>query len=152
MSVRAWVTTDVIGAETVLAEVGAPEHGAVSLFLGVVRDHNEGRAVSGVSYSAYTGMAERTLADIASEAAVLAGTERIAVVHRVGELNVGDASVAIAVSSAHRAPAFDACRYIIEEIKKRVPVWKQERYAEGDSAWLASAPVQGSGRTAGSSS
>lgn len=137
MSVRAWITTEPVTADTVLAEVGAAGHGAVSVFLGLVRDHNDGRAVDGVGYSAYMQMAERTLAEIAAEAAALAHSERVAVVHRVGELSVGDASVAIAVSSAHRAEAFDACRYIIEEIKKRLPVWKQERYREGGSAWLA---------------
>ncbi|NLG62711.1 MAG: molybdopterin converting factor, partial [Candidatus Cloacimonetes bacterium] len=76
------------------------------------------------------------LAEIAAEAAERAGSDRVAVVHRTGELAVGEASVAIAVSSPHRAEAFDACRYVIEEIKKRLPVWKQERYVDGDEAWL----------------
>lgn len=137
MSIRAWITTDALSADTVIREVGSDEHGALSIFVGVVRDHNDGRAVTGVHYSAYADMAERVLGAIAAEAAATAEEARVAVVHRVGELSVGEVSVAIAVSSAHRAQAFDACRYIIEEIKKRLPVWKQERYREGDTAWLA---------------
>lgn len=130
------ITSDPITAETVLRHVGDDGDGAVCVFLGVVRDHNEGRSVRGVAYSAYREMAERVLAEIAAEAAERAGSDRVAVVHRTGELAVGEASVAIAVSSPHRAEAFDACRYVIEEIKKRLPVWKQERYVDGDEAWL----------------
>jgi len=130
------ITSDPITAETVLRRVVDDGDGAVCVFLGVVRDHNEGRSVRGVAYSAYREMAERVLAEIAAEAAERAGSDRVAVVHRTGELAVGEASVAIAVSSPHRAEAFDACRYVIEEIKKRLPVWKQERYVDGDEAWL----------------
>lgn len=133
---RAWVTTEPISAESVLAHVGSDADGAVCVFVGIVRDHNEGRAVQGVRYTAYAAMAGKVLGEIATEAAARAGDARVAVVHRTGELSVGEASVAIAVSSPHRAQAFDACRYIIEEIKTRVPVWKEERYAEGDAAWL----------------
>ena len=133
---HAWLTSEPISADSVLARVGTDADGAVSVFLGVVRDHNEGRAVRGVRYDAYREMAERVLAEIAAEAAGLAGSDGIAVVHRTGELSVGDVSVAIAVSSPHRAAAFEACRYVIEEIKLRLPVWKQERYVEGDVAWL----------------
>lgn len=133
---RAWVTTEPISAESVLAHVGSDADGAVCVFVGIVRDHNEGRCVQGVRYTAYAAMAGKVLGEIAAEAAAQAGDARIAVVHRTGELRVGDASVAIAVSSPHRAQAFDACRYIIEEIKVRVPLWKEERYADGDTAWL----------------
>src|SRR5687767_7932726 len=87
-------------------------------------------------YEAYQAMAEEELAAIAGEAAERLGTDRIAVVHRVGELRVGDVSVAIAVSSAHRAEAYDASRYVIEEIKKRLPVWKHEHYTDGRSKWV----------------
>ena len=133
---RAWITRDAIAADTVLQHVGAQEDGATSVFLGVVRNHNEGRRVRAVRYSAYEAMAEKVLGAIADEAAAMAHTDRIAIVHRLGELGVGEASVAIAVSSPHRAAAFDACRFIIEEIKKRLPVWKEEQYVEGDATWL----------------
>lgn len=134
---HAWITTDPIGAETVLPLVASEQHGAALVFLGIVRDHNEGRAVNGVHYEAYHDMAERTLREIAAEAVARVQPARIAVVHRIGELAVGDVSLAIAVSTPHRAEAFDACRYAIEELKQRLTVWKQERYAAGDARWLA---------------
>ncbi len=119
-----------------LARVGDPADGAALLFVGVVRDHADGRAVTGMRYDAYEAMAGAVLADIAREAADRLGTDRIAVEHRVGTLVVGEPSVAIAVSCAHRAEAYEASRYVIEEIKKRLPVWKKERYADGDEAWV----------------
>ena len=133
------ITTDRIGAEDVLAAVGASADGAIALFLGIVREENDGRAVRGMRYDAYVPMAESVLRAIGEEAAARAGTDRIAVIHRIGELAVGETSVAIAVSSPHRAEAFDACRHVIEEIKKRLPVWKEERYVDGDAGWLAGA-------------
>lgn len=136
MSVDAWVTREPIRPRGMLDRVGAPEDGAILLFLGVVRDHNDGAAVSGLSYDAYHEMATRVLAEIAGEAAERLGSDRVAVAHRVGELEIGDVSVAIAASSPHRAEAFDATRYVIEEIKKRLPVWKKEHYVESDSKWL----------------
>lgn len=134
---HAWITTDPIGAETVLPLVASDQHGAALLFLGIVRDHNEGRAVSGVHYQAYHEMAECTLREIAAEAVARVQPASIAVVHRIGELAVGDVSLAIAVSTPHRAAAFEACRYAIEELKQRLTVWKQERYTSGDARWLA---------------
>jgi molybdopterin synthase catalytic subunit len=137
MSERAWITRAPIDPGSVLDRVGSAGDGAALLFVGVVRDHNEGAAVTGLTYEAYDAMAVRVLDEIAGEAAERLGTPRIAVVHRVGKLEVGEVSVAIAASSAHRAEAFDATRYVIEEIKKRLPVWKKEHYLEGDAAWLA---------------
>lgn len=144
MSVRAVVTRDRIDVAGVLDGVAAPEDGAVVLFLGVVRDHNDGRPVRGVRYEAYEAMASRVLAEIAAEAAATLGTDRLVVVHRVGELEIGEPSVAIAASSPHRAEAFDAARAVIEAIKVRLPVWKEERYSGGESRWLEGAvPPQG---------
>ena len=98
--------------------------------------------MGGVRYDAYEEMAVAVLTEIAEEAALVVGTDRVAVVHRVGELSVGDVSVAIAVSSPHRAQAYDGSRFIIEEIKKRLPVWKKERYSDGVEEWVAgSTPV-----------
>ncbi len=130
------ITDEPIRPEEVLERVGASEDGAALLFLGIVRDHNEGRSVEGLHYDAYPEMARNTLATIAEEAAGELGTDRIAVVHRIGELEIGDVSVAIAVSSPHRAQAYQASRFIIEEIKKRLPIWKKERYVEGDEGWV----------------
>jgi molybdopterin synthase catalytic subunit len=125
------IVQDPIDPAAVLASVGSDEDGASLLFTGVVRNHNQGRTVGGVRYDAYEEMAARVLSQIVEEAVQLVGTDRIVAVHRVGELTVGEVSVAIAVSSPHRAEAFEASRFIIEEIKKRLPVWKKERY-EGD--------------------
>ena len=133
---RVRITRDPLDAAAILAEVGAAEDGAVLLFQGIVRNHNGGRPVTGIRYESYESMAEKVLAEIAREAAERLGTDRIVVAHRVGELGIGEASVVIAVSSPHRAEAFDAGRYIIEEIKKRLPVWKDELYADGDRGWV----------------
>lgn len=130
------VVRDPIDPAGVLARVGSDRDGAVLLFLGVVRDHADGRAVTGMHYEAYEEMAERVLLEIAEEAAARAGSPRLVVVHRVGALAVGEVSVAIAVSTPHRAEAYDASRYVIEEIKQRLPVWKKEHYVEGGESWV----------------
>jgi molybdopterin synthase catalytic subunit len=134
--VHASVVSRAIDPGEALALVGAAEDGAVLLFLGTVRNHAEGEAVDGITYEAYERMATPVLAEIANEAAERLGTDRVAVVHRVGELAIGDVSVAIAVSSPHRAQAYEASRHVIEEIKKRLPVWKREHYADGRSEWV----------------
>jgi molybdopterin synthase catalytic subunit len=136
---RARITRDVIDPAHILEAAGGAEAGAVVLFLGRVRDHNDGRPVRGMRYEAYVDMAEPVLARIAEEAATRLGGDDLVVVHRIGELEVGDISVAIAAASAHRAEAFDAARYVIEEIKTRLPVWKHEHYTDGAAEWLAGA-------------
>jgi molybdopterin synthase catalytic subunit len=134
--VRTAITEAPIDAAGLLAEVGGDEDGAAILFVGSVRRMNEGRIVRGMHYDGYRAMAEEVLSTIGREAAGLAGTDRVTLVHRIGTLELGDVSVAIAVSSGHRAEAFAAARYAIEEIKRRLPVWKQEHYADGDTRWL----------------
>ena len=134
--IRAVVQDDPISTDTVLAHVGSEEDGAVLLFLGVVRNHADGRPVRGMHYDAYRSMAQAVLREIAGEAAERLGTDRLSVVHRTGDLEIGEVSVAIAVSSPHRAEAYDASRYVIEEIKKRLPVWKKEHYTDGDARWV----------------
>ena len=131
------VTADPIDPAVLQGRVEAPGHGAVSLFLGMVRNVNEGRGVRAVEYEAYGEMASEELGRIVAEAAALAGTDRVAAVHRVGRLEVGEASVAIAVSSPHRADAFAGARHVIEEIKRRLPIWKREHYVDGRSEWLS---------------
>ncbi len=130
------VTSDPIDTARVLERVGDPEDGAVALFLGIVRNHNDARPVSGMDYEGYGEMAREQLAAIVEEAAGRAGSDRIAAVHRLGTLAIGEVSVAIAASTPHRAEAFDAARYVIEEIKKRLPVWKREHYLDRDAEWL----------------
>lgn len=143
--IHAAVTPDAIDPTEVLSRVGSREDGASILFLGVVRDHADGRPVSGMRYDAYAEMAQSVLEEIAAEAAGRLGTDRLAVVHRYGELDVGDVSVAIAASSPHRAESFDATRYVIEEIKKRLPVWKKEHYADGEAEWVEGTVPPGTG-------
>ncbi|MGH7502988.1 MAG: molybdenum cofactor biosynthesis protein MoaE [Longimicrobiales bacterium] len=133
---HAWVTAKPIHAATVLDHVGTEDDGAILTFLGTVRRNNDGMAVRGMRYDAYESMAQRTLEEIASEAHQRWNVSRIAVVHRTGELDIGDVSVAIAVSAPHRAESFEAVRYIIEELKKRLPVWKKEHYVSGEERWL----------------
>ena len=136
MGVHAAITHEPIDTGAVLARVGGEEDGAAVLFVGVVRNHAEGRAVSGMRYDAYEEMAEGVLGEIAAEAAALVGNDRVAVIHRVGELAIGDVSVAVAVSSPHRAQAYEASRHVIEEIKRRVPIWKKERFVDGETRWV----------------
>ena len=130
------VTSDPIEPSAVLERVGTPEDGAVALFLGIVRNSNDGRPVSGMEYEGYRDMAREQLAAIVREAAERADSDRVAAVHRLGELAVGEVSVAIAVSAPHRAEAFDAARFVIEAIKTRLPIWKRERYLDGEAEWL----------------
>lgn len=136
MSAHIAVGADPIDAQAVLGRVGNPTDGAVLLFLGTVRNHNEGRAVTGLLYEAYSEMAESELRGIVREATERYGTDRIAAVHRLGHLAVGDVSVAVAVSSPHRGQAFDCGRWIMEELKVRLPIWKKEAYVEGEEAWV----------------
>ena len=141
MAVESWVTRDKIGADDVLSRVGAPEDGAVVVFLGTVRNHHEGRSVAGINYEAYESMATQVLTEIASSVATRFGTDRVAVVHRVGDLTIGEASVAVAASAPHRQEAFGAAQEIMEEIKRKVPVWKHERFTDGSTEWATGTPV-----------
>ena len=117
-----------------LVAVGS-SNGAVASFLGVVRDHHEGRRVVGVTYDGFKPLAEKTLAAIAREASEKFKSS-VAVTHRLGRLDLREPSLAIACASEHRAAAFDACRYVIEQVKVRLPVFKKEHYAEGKDSWL----------------
>lgn len=114
--------------------------GAVVCFEGRVRDHNDGRAVHGLSYQAYVELAETEGARIVTEARGRYAVERIVCVHRIGDLALGDVAVWAGVSAGHRGAAFDACRYVINEVKARVPIWKREHYVEGAAEWLHPEP------------
>ena len=129
-----------IEPERLRARVRADQAGGFVCFEGWVRDHNEGRKVRGLCYSSYRALAETEGARILHEAG-----ERFAIVaavcaHRVGELAIGDMAVWVGVSAAHRGPAFEACRWVIDEVKSRVPIWKNERYADGEGQWLHPQP------------
>lgn len=117
--------------------VDAPQNGAIDMFIGKVRNLNDGQSVDAVSYDAFTPLAKKILLEICAEAHEQHGSNlRIHVEHYRGRLSVGGVSVVVAVGSPHRAEAFLACRYVVEQLKQRVPIWKQEHYISGDSAWI----------------
>ena len=128
-----------IDVASLIAEVGDDSCGAVSVFLGCVRDINDGRPVTGIEYSAYHAMAEREMATIVSETATRFDISRLVVEHRVGRLGLRDVSVAVVAAHPHRAPALDATRYVIEQLKQRVPIWKLEHYTDGSREWVGAA-------------
>ena len=125
-----------IDTSALLAEVAHHRNGATVLFTGTVREVNDGARVSALDYSSYGAMADRELQSIVEEAAERWETPDIVVEHRVGALDLGDVSVAIAVAHPHRGQAFEAARYVIEELKRRLPVWKREHYADGRAEWV----------------
>lgn len=110
--------------------------GGYASFEGWVRNHNEGRNVLGLRYEAYAALAEAEGEKVLSEAMSKFDVLDVRCVHRIGDLAIGELAVWVGVSAAHRDAAFAACRYIIDEVKQRVPIWKHERYAEGDAGWL----------------
>jgi molybdopterin synthase catalytic subunit len=119
-----------------LAFVSDPGFGGVALFVGRVRDTNHGRIVSAVSYDMFDALALRGFEGIAEEALAQFGPKlRLAIGHAKGRLGIGDVAVVIAAGTPHRDEAFRACRHAIEAVKHRSPIWKQEHYADGDSAW-----------------
>lgn len=138
---RAWLSDEPIDVSAVARTVAGSAHGAMVLFVGTVRDENRGDAVAGMRYEAYPAMAVQVLAAIVDEAEQRWAGSAVAAVHRTGDLAVGETSVVIAAAAPHRDQAYEASRYVIEEIKKRLPVWKKERYADGREAWLDGAPA-----------
>ncbi|HHC07623.1 MAG TPA: molybdenum cofactor biosynthesis protein MoaE [Actinobacteria bacterium] len=130
------VRPEPIDPAAVVAAVSDPAAGAVVLFLGTVRDHSPGRpGVTHLEYEAYGEVVEPKIAEIVAEARERWDLLAVAAVHRTGELSVGEASVAVAVSSAHRADAFPAARYVIDELKRRAPIWKKEHWS-GGAEWV----------------
>ena len=125
-----------IDVTALVGEVASTSNGATVLFVGTVRDVNDGRPVTGMEYSAYKSMAEREMRDIAREASERFGTPDVVVEHRLGALELGEASVAIVVAHPHRGGAYEASRYVIEQLKRRVPIWKLEHYVDGTREWV----------------
>ena len=129
--------TDVsLSIDEAYAAVRRPDCGAVALFVGTVRDHHDGKTVRSLSYTSFSEMAEKEFRRIADEARARWTLGDVYIAHRIGPLQIGEASVVVAVSAAHRAEAFDACRHAIEELKKSAPIWKEEFYDEG-KAWVS---------------
>ena len=135
---RVAVATVPLDAAAVAAEVAAAGDGAVATFAGLVRDHNQGRRVLFLEYEAYEPLALKAMQRIVDESATAWPSTRVALHHRIGRLEIGEASIVIAAASAHRADAFAACRYAIERVKQIVPIWKHEHF-DGGEAWLEGA-------------
>ena len=133
---RSALVTHPLDPAALLAEVAATRNGATILFVGTVREVNDGRAVLGIDYRAYESMAARELEEIVAEAADRFGTDDLVAEHRLGTLGLGEASVVVAVAHPRRAGAFDAARFIVEELKRRVPIWKREQYVDGTREWV----------------
>ena len=115
--------------------VAGPDRGAIATFVGTTRDHHDGRSVRFLEYHAYPVMAESVLRDIGREVEARFGTPHVAILHRVGRLDVGEPSVVVAVAAAHRREALAACAHAIERVKESAPIWKKEHYADG-AAWI----------------
>jgi molybdopterin synthase catalytic subunit len=125
-----------------LGELASPERGAQVVFVGTVRDHHGGRGVVAIEYSAYRPLAEKVLTSIEAELAAAHPGLQLRIVHRLGRLAAGDASVAILTAAPHRAAAYDANRRALERVKAEAPIWKHEHYREGDSRWREEEPLQ----------
>ena len=135
------LTRERIPVERLIAAGSRPDCGAVAVFLGTTRDHHQGRRVVRLAYEAYESMALAALERLEREAVGRFGVAACRIVHRLGEVPVGEASVAVVVAAGHRAPAFDACRWAMDELKRGAPIWKQEFFAEGGSAWVEGTPL-----------
>ena len=130
------LSTVAVDLSALRAELADPACGGYAAFEGWVRNHNEGLEVRRLEYEAYAPLAVREGERIAAEACERFGVTHVLCVHRVGELAIGDLAVWVGVSAPHRDEAFRACRYVIDEVKHRVPVWKKEHYVNGDSGWV----------------
>jgi molybdopterin synthase catalytic subunit len=129
-----------IDMATLVRHVQSDACGAVATFAGVVRERSDDdKPVTGLSYEAHAEMAVAEFERIATEARERFGPCEIAVHHRTGDLRIGEIAVGVAVASAHRAEAFDACEYIIDELKRRAPIWKKEHYVDGSGEWKENA-------------
>lgn len=131
-----------IDLDALIRETEDPGSGALVVFVGTVRDHNEGKPVEAVTYEAYKPLAERALQELEREVFERFAVRRCRIQHRVGHLKLGEPSVAIVVRAAHRREAFEAAKWAIDELKKRVPIWKEEHYPTGERRHLEGVPLK----------
>ena len=129
------ITDSKIDIQTVLESVGDPSAGAIDVFIGTTRNHSDGKQVVSLEYEAYEPMALKMMNEIAGAAKSRWNIHRISIVHRIGQVAIGEASVVIAVSAAHRKEAFEACLHAIDTLKRDVPIWKKEVFADGE-VWV----------------
>jgi molybdopterin synthase catalytic subunit len=132
------ITREPIDAQELIQTVQTPADGAVCVFYGVVREDSHDRKVRHLEYDAYPEMAEKKMREILAEVQARWPSQRAAIVHRIGRLEIGEASVVIAVGSPHRGESFEACRYVIDRVKEEVPIWKKEVFTDGEE-WVEGA-------------
>jgi molybdopterin synthase catalytic subunit len=134
------ITSEPLCLKEAIDFVSCAEHGAQTTFVGTVRNHHQGKQVLGITYDVFKPLAKQVLSDLCLEAQKKWGG-KLYVSHIKGRLDVGGISVIIAAGSAHRDAAFQACRYLIEEIKHRCPIWKQEHFVDGSDGWVSGKPL-----------
>jgi molybdopterin synthase catalytic subunit len=139
ISEHAQIVSQTIQTAAILAAIKRPEDGAVAVFDGIVRDNSRGRRTLHLDYTAYEPMALRQMEQLARQALSRFAIRDVRIVHRLGRLQIGESSVYIAVAAAHRAAAFDACRWLIDTLKTTVPIWKKEYFQDG-AVWADSEP------------
>ncbi len=137
-----WVTDAPLDLAALLAETDDPACGGLVVFGGTVRNENEGRPVQAVTYEAHIALAEKVLRELEADVLARFAVRHCRIQHRIGTLHLGEPSVYIVVRAGHRAEAFDAAEYAIDELKQRVPIWKEEHYVAGDSRYLDGVPLQ----------
>jgi molybdopterin synthase catalytic subunit len=130
------LTNESIDHASLIERVRCPSCGGVVTFLGTVRDFTDGRETHSLDYEAYSAMAEKKMAEIEQDARQRWPIGNLILVHRLGHMEIGDVSVAVAVSCPHRAQAFEACRFVIDRLKDLVPIWKKENWADGTCEWI----------------
>lgn len=136
-----WITEAPLDIAALLAETEDPSCGGLVVFVGTVRDENEGRPVQAMTYEAHVSLAEKVLAEIEQEVLTRFPVARCRIMHRTGFMTLGEASVVVVVRAGHRDEAFAAARYGIDEVKTRAPIWKEEHYADGQSKYLDGVPL-----------
>jgi molybdopterin synthase catalytic subunit len=136
------LTRQPIAVEQLLAAAARPDCGAVALFLGTTRDHHQGRRVTQLAYEAYDAMALAAMEALEAQAAQRFQIASCRIVHRLGEVPIAEPSVAVVVAAAHRGPAFDACRWAMDELKRSVAIWKKEFYDGGEEGWVEGSKLE----------
>jgi len=129
------ISASPIDVLAVVDSVKSPAVGAIDVFIGTTRNHSKGREVTSLEYEAYVPMALKNMTEIADTARQLWNLHEVSIVHRIGKVAIGEPSIVIAVSSSHRDEAFRACRFLIDQLKLRVPIWKREYFADGTFEW-----------------
>jgi molybdopterin synthase catalytic subunit len=137
-----WITQSPLDLNALITETEDHDTGALIIFVGTVRNENEGQPVHSMTYEAHVSLAEKVLREIEAEALSKFAIQKCRIQHRIGLLQLGEASVIIVVRSAHRADGYAASRYAIDELKQRTPIWKEEHYVSGDSRYLDGIPLQ----------